>query len=72
MGHLVGWTPLSTEGKPLWRVDANLKKWLAKVPCNQYSLPLFWCFEDEKEICVPNEVVGEGSLRAFKPFFCRL
>ncbi|XP_010113161.2 gibberellin 20-oxidase-like protein, partial [Morus notabilis] len=37
---------------------------------NRFSLAFFWCFEDEKAIYAPNEVVGEGHLRAYKPFVC--
>ncbi|XVF49393.1 hypothetical protein PTKIN_Ptkin04bG0008100 [Pterospermum kingtungense] len=37
---------------------------------NRFSLAFFWCFEDEKVIFAPNEVVGENSSRIFKPFVC--
>ncbi|KAL8126170.1 hypothetical protein AgCh_013453 [Apium graveolens] len=39
-------------------------------PVNRFSMAFFWCFEDEKEISAPNEVVGKGNLRAYKPFVC--
>lgn len=39
-------------------------------PMNRFSMAFFWCFEDEKEISAPNEVVGEGNSRAYKPFVC--
>lgn len=38
---------------------------------NRFSLAFFWCFEDEKVIYAPNEVVGEGNFRKYKPFVCR-
>ncbi|XWS60116.1 hypothetical protein CRYUN_Cryun07bG0006800 [Craigia yunnanensis] len=37
---------------------------------NRFSLAFFWCFEDEKVIFAPNEVVGENNLRIYKPFVC--
>ncbi|OMO98183.1 hypothetical protein COLO4_14085 [Corchorus olitorius] len=42
---------------------------LKKMVKNRFSLAFFWCFEDEKVISAPNEVVGEGNnLRIYKPF----
>lgn len=37
---------------------------------NRLSLAFFWCFEDEKVISAPDEVVGEGNSRIYKPFVC--
>ncbi|XVF08486.1 hypothetical protein REPUB_Repub07fG0007200 [Reevesia pubescens] len=37
---------------------------------NRFSLAFFWCFEDEKLIFAPNEVVGEKNSRIYKPFVC--
>ncbi|KAL0452485.1 UNVERIFIED_CONTAM: Gibberellin 20-oxidase-like protein [Sesamum latifolium] len=37
---------------------------------NRFSVAFFWCFEDDKVICAPKEVVGEGNLRLYKPFVC--
>ncbi|XP_022738503.1 gibberellin 20-oxidase-like protein [Durio zibethinus] len=37
---------------------------------NRFSLAFFWCFEDEKVIFAPKEVVGENSSRIYKPFVC--
>ncbi|KAA8516047.1 hypothetical protein F0562_019226 [Nyssa sinensis] len=37
---------------------------------NRFSLAFFWCFEDEKVILAPDEVVGEGYARIYKPFVC--
>lgn len=41
-----------------------------KKPVNRFSLVFFWCFEDEKVILAPDEVVGEENLRIYKPFVC--
>lgn len=41
-----------------------------KQPVNRFSLAFFWCFEDEKMILAPDEVVGEGHARIYKPFVC--
>ncbi|XP_024994182.1 gibberellin 20-oxidase-like protein isoform X2 [Cynara cardunculus var. scolymus] len=37
---------------------------------NRFSLAFFWCFEDNKVVFAPDEVVGENNLRAYKPFLC--
>ncbi|KAI9160418.1 hypothetical protein LWI28_007944 [Acer negundo] len=37
---------------------------------NRFSLAFFWCFEDDKNIFAPNEVVGDGNLRIYRPFVC--
>ncbi|KAI3471147.1 hypothetical protein Pfo_027810 [Paulownia fortunei] len=37
---------------------------------NRFSIAFFWCFEDDKVIFAPKEVVGEGNLRLYKPFVC--
>ncbi|TXG62877.1 hypothetical protein EZV62_009871 [Acer yangbiense] len=43
-----------------------------KQPVNRLSLAFFWCFEDEKMILAPDEVVvGEGDImRLYEPFVC--
>lgn len=41
-----------------------------KKPINRFSLAFFWCFEDEKVILAPDEVVGEENSRIYKPFVC--
>ncbi|XP_034709169.1 gibberellin 20-oxidase-like protein [Vitis riparia] len=41
-----------------------------KKPVNRFSLAFFWCFEDEKVILAPDEVIGEGNTRMYKPFVC--
>lgn len=37
---------------------------------NRLSLAFFWCFEDEKVVLAPDEIVGEGNSRIYKPFVC--
>lgn len=37
---------------------------------NRFSLAFFWCFEDEKLILAPDDVVGKGNSRLYKPFVC--
>ncbi|CAI9770211.1 unnamed protein product [Fraxinus pennsylvanica] len=41
-----------------------------KKPVNRFSLAFFWCFEDEKVVLAPDEVVGEGNKRIYRPFVC--
>ncbi|XP_047182957.1 gibberellin 20-oxidase-like protein, partial [Vigna umbellata] len=41
-----------------------------KQPLNRFSLAFFWCFEDEKVVMAPDEVVGEGNKRMYNPFQC--
>ncbi|GKU95261.1 hypothetical protein SLEP1_g8642 [Rubroshorea leprosula] len=37
---------------------------------NRFSLAFFWCFEDEKVIFAPDEVVGVANSRVYRPFVC--
>ncbi|XVF13117.1 hypothetical protein REPUB_Repub08aG0180500 [Reevesia pubescens] len=37
---------------------------------NRFSLAFFWCFEDEKVILAPDDVVGVGNSRIYHPFVC--
>ncbi|XP_010448718.1 PREDICTED: probable 2-oxoglutarate-dependent dioxygenase AOP1 [Camelina sativa] len=37
---------------------------------NRVSLAFFICFEDEKVILAPQEIVGEGNCRSYKSFKC--
>ncbi|KAB2597693.1 2-oxoglutarate-dependent dioxygenase AOP1 [Pyrus ussuriensis x Pyrus communis] len=43
---------------------------ILKQPKNRFSLAFFWSFEDEKVIFAPEDVVGEGNERIYKPFVC--
>ncbi|KAK9757956.1 hypothetical protein RND81_01G196300 [Saponaria officinalis] len=37
---------------------------------NRLCLAFFWSFEDDKVIFAPDEVVGDGNRRLFRPFVC--
>ncbi|KAK4844588.1 hypothetical protein QYF36_022032 [Acer negundo] len=37
---------------------------------NRLSVAFFWCFEDDKVILAPEEVVGDGCSRTYRPFTC--
>ncbi|XP_014497547.1 gibberellin 20-oxidase-like protein [Vigna radiata var. radiata] len=37
---------------------------------NRFSLAFFWCFQNDKLIFAPDEVLGEGNKRMYKPFLC--
>lgn len=39
-------------------------------PVNRFSLAFFWCFEDDKVVFAPDEVVGDENTRIYKPFVC--
>ncbi|CAI9092246.1 OLC1v1027438C1 [Oldenlandia corymbosa var. corymbosa] len=36
----------------------------------RYSVSFFWSFEEEKVIFAPDEIVGRGNLRLYRPFLC--
>uniref|UniRef100_A0A7N0ZYV2 Fe2OG dioxygenase domain-containing protein n=1 Tax=Kalanchoe fedtschenkoi TaxID=63787 RepID=A0A7N0ZYV2_KALFE len=38
---------------------------------NRLSLPFFWCFQDDKVVSAPDEVMGKGNPRLYEPFVCR-
>lgn len=41
-----------------------------RQPENRFSLAFFCCFEDDKVVLAPDDVVGEGNMRTYKPFVC--
>ncbi|KAI3974945.1 hypothetical protein MKX01_005056 [Papaver californicum] len=43
---------------------------ILKRPVNRLTLAFFWCFEDDKVILAPDEIVGDGKPRLYKPFVC--
>lgn len=51
----------------LWSSEHRV---VLRQPVNRLSLAFFWCFEHEKVILAPDEVVGEQSDRLYKPFLC--
>lgn len=43
---------------------------LRRPAINRFSIAFFWGFEDEKVVSAPEEVVGDGGKRLYKPFVC--
>ncbi|KAL6128721.1 hypothetical protein ACLB2K_072076 [Fragaria x ananassa] len=43
---------------------------ILRQPVNRFSLAFFWCFEDQKVISAPDDVVGEENVRIYEPFVC--
>ncbi|KAD3069126.1 hypothetical protein R6Q59_016886 [Mikania micrantha] len=41
-----------------------------RKPVNRLSIAFFWCFEDEKVVLAPDEVVGNEATRLYEPFVC--
>ncbi|XP_061375208.1 gibberellin 20-oxidase-like protein [Gastrolobium bilobum] len=52
------------------KLRSSEHKVVLKHPVNRFSLAFFWCFEDDKVILAPDEVIGEGNKRKYKPFVC--
>ncbi|KAL2892210.1 Gibberellin 20-oxidase-like protein [Bienertia sinuspersici] len=52
------------------RLRSSEHRVVLRKPRNRLSLAFFWSFEDDKVIFAPEEVVGEGNKRVFKPFVC--
>ncbi|KAK6947793.1 Non-hem dioxygenase N-terminal domain, partial [Dillenia turbinata] len=52
------------------RLRSSEHRVVLKQSVNRFSLAFFWCFEDEKVILAPEEVVGLKSPRNYKPFVC--
>ncbi|RDY07898.1 Gibberellin 20-oxidase-like protein, partial [Mucuna pruriens] len=52
------------------KLRSSEHKVVLKQHLNRFSLAFFWCFEDEKVVKAPHEVVGEGNKRKYKPFVC--
>lgn len=52
------------------RLRSSEHRVILKRPVNRLSLAFFWCFEDEKLVLAPDEVVGEGNPRAYEAFIC--
>ena len=77
------WMDISPcEGTLLVNVGDMLQAWsneklrssehrvVLKRPGNRFSLAFFWCFEDDKVVLAPDDVVGEGNERIYNPFVC--
>ncbi|CAJ1819288.1 unnamed protein product [Sphenostylis stenocarpa] len=79
-GEWIGISP--SEGTLVVNIGDMLQAWsndklrssehrvLLKHHLNRFSLAFFWCFENDKVILAPDEVVGEGNKRKYKPFVC--
>ncbi|KAG8391830.1 hypothetical protein BUALT_Bualt01G0227800 [Buddleja alternifolia] len=52
------------------RLRSSEHRVVLKKVVNRFSLAFFWCFEDEKVIFSPDEVVGKENARIYKPFVC--
>ncbi|KAK9103640.1 hypothetical protein Sjap_020894 [Stephania japonica] len=52
------------------RLKSSEHRVVLKRNVNRIALAFFWCFEDEKVIWAPEEVVGEGNARFYMPFVC--
>ncbi|KAH7690729.1 Gibberellin 3-beta-dioxygenase protein [Dioscorea alata] len=80
-----GWVDIETgEGTLVVNIGDLLQAWsngrmrssahrvlLKKKKVRRMSLAFFWCFEDEKVIMAPSDVVGEGKERIYRPFVCK-
>ncbi|KAJ6388912.1 hypothetical protein OIU77_027290 [Salix suchowensis] len=53
------------------RLRSSEHRVVLKRNASRFSVAFFWCFEDEKVISAPDEVVGEGGARIYTPFVCR-
>lgn len=52
------------------RLRSSEHRVILMKPVNRFSLAFFWCFEDDKVVLAPNEVIGEVNTRIYKPFVC--
>ncbi|KAJ0966674.1 hypothetical protein J5N97_023591 [Dioscorea zingiberensis] len=52
------------------RLRSSEHRVVLKKPMNRFSLAFFWCFEDEKVVLAPEDVVEEGMQRIYEPFIC--
>ncbi|KAJ6388653.1 hypothetical protein OIU77_027082 [Salix suchowensis] len=52
------------------RLRSSEHRVVLKRLVNRRSLAFFWCFEDEKVILAPDEVVEKGNQRVYRSFVC--
>ncbi|ONK64006.1 uncharacterized protein A4U43_C07F21140 [Asparagus officinalis] len=52
------------------RLRSSQHRVVLKKPVHRLSLAFFWCFEDEKIVSAPQELLEEGEERIYKPFLC--
>lgn len=54
------------------RLRSSEHRVVLKHCVDRFSVAFFWCFEDEKVIKAPEDVVGEGNRsRMYPPFICQ-
>ncbi|CAA0820773.1 2-oxoglutarate (2OG) and Fe(II)-dependent oxygenase superfamily protein [Striga hermonthica] len=52
------------------RLRSSEHRVVLKKPTNRLSLAFFWCFEDDKVIHSPDDVVGRDNVKVYRPFVC--
>lgn len=52
------------------RVRSSEHRVVLRQCTRRFSIAFFWCFEDNKKIFAPPEVVGDENLRLYRPFVC--
>ncbi|KAH6779880.1 2-oxoglutarate and oxygenase superfamily protein [Perilla frutescens var. hirtella] len=52
------------------RLRSSEHRVVLKKPINRFSLAFFWCFEDDKVVSAPDDVVGQQHARIYNPFVC--
>lgn len=50
------------------RLRSSEHRVVLRAPKTRLSLAFFWCFEDEKVVISPDEVMGDGSVKLYEPF----
>lgn len=52
------------------RLRSSEHRVVLNKPVNRFSLAFFWCFQDNKLVLAPDEVIGQERTRIYKPFVC--
>lgn len=52
------------------RLRSSEHRVVLRKPMNRFSLAFFWCFQDDKVVLAPGDVVGLECKRIYKPFIC--
>ncbi|KAF4386708.1 hypothetical protein F8388_006663, partial [Cannabis sativa] len=52
------------------KLRSSAHRVVLRRPQNRFSIAFFWCFEDDKVILAPNDVVGKENKRIYNPFVC--
>ncbi|PKU80231.1 gibberellin 20-oxidase-like protein [Dendrobium catenatum] len=53
------------------RLRSSEHRVVLKHCVNRFSMAFFWCFEDEKVIKAPEDLVGKENSRMYPPFICQ-